>query len=169
MTRLHPDHDTLRNLVLKNWDFLGKTTTTRHLYEKKLMVGYRRPKNLRDLIVRADVRKKPPKAVLFLQPKNKAKELTFPEGSKKIAPQKQSTMLDFLTKKSSESEALHGSTSTTTVTKDKATQVIRSTSLTVMYTTNQIRNKCIAKKTMQILPNLKHKWQNYVHSNISRI
>ena len=37
------------------------------------MVGYRRPKNLRDLIVRADVRKKPLKAVLFLQPKTRPK------------------------------------------------------------------------------------------------
>jgi len=46
VTRFHPDHDTLRELVLKNWDFLGKTTTTHHLYEKKLMVGYRRPKIL---------------------------------------------------------------------------------------------------------------------------
>ena len=54
-----------KDLVLKNWDFLGKTATTHHLYEKKLKVGYRRPKNLKDLIIRADVRTKKPKAVLF--------------------------------------------------------------------------------------------------------
>ena len=60
VTRYHPDHDILRNIVQNNWDFLGKTTTTQHLFDKKLMVGYRRPKNLRDMIVRADVRLKVP-------------------------------------------------------------------------------------------------------------
>ena len=51
VTRYHPHHDTLRDIVTNNWDFLGKTNTTQFLHDKKLMVGYRRPQNLRDLIV----------------------------------------------------------------------------------------------------------------------
>ena len=152
VTRFHPDHDTLRNLVTKNWDFLGKTTTTHHLYEKKLMVGYRRPKNLRDLIVRADVRIKSPKAVLFLRPKNKAKELTSPKGNTKLDPKKQSSILDFLNRRPTNSEALHGSTSVTNTTQEREISVTKSTSLTVMYTANQIRNKCNAKKQCRYCP-----------------
>ena len=68
LTRFHLNHDTLKDLLLKNWDYLGKTATTHHPYEKKLMVGYRWPKYLKGLIVRADVRTKQPKAVLCLQP-----------------------------------------------------------------------------------------------------
>ena len=154
VTRFHPDHDTLRDLVLKNWDFLGKTTTTHHLYEKKLMVGYRRPKNLRDLIVRADVRLKQPKAVLFLKPTNKAKKLVFPQDNRNTAPTKQSTMLDFLKKKSNQDVTLHGSTSVTDITHSADIAVTRSRSVTMTLTTNQIRNKCIAKKQCRYCPKL---------------
>ena len=88
VTKYRPEQDPLREIVTNNWDFLGKTTTTHHLFEKKLMVGYRRLKNLRDLIVRADVRLKEEKDIhkVYIPPRKLqriAKTLAFPKPSKK--------------------------------------------------------------------------------------
>ena len=55
ITRYNPDDSTLKDLVFKNWRILGTSTSTSYIYQKKLMVGYRRPKNLRDLLVRAKI------------------------------------------------------------------------------------------------------------------
>ena len=55
ITTFHPTDQALRQIVLKNWDLLGKSPTTSFLHEKKLMVGYRRPKNLRDILVKANL------------------------------------------------------------------------------------------------------------------
>jgi hypothetical protein len=41
--------------VFKNWDLFGKSPATSFLQGRKLMVGYRRPKKLREFIVRAKV------------------------------------------------------------------------------------------------------------------
>ena len=54
-TTYHPKDDILKGIVSKNWDFLGKSPNTQKLHKKHLMVGYKRPKNLRDILVRADV------------------------------------------------------------------------------------------------------------------
>ena len=43
----------LRNQVESTWELLGRSSTTRHIGEKTLRVGYRRPKNLRDYLVKA--------------------------------------------------------------------------------------------------------------------
>ena len=43
----------LRKQVESTWDLLGRSCTTRFIRDKTLVVGYRRPKNLRDLLVRA--------------------------------------------------------------------------------------------------------------------
>ena len=43
----------LRDQVESTWDLLGRSITTRPIKEKTLTVGYRRPKSLRDLLVRA--------------------------------------------------------------------------------------------------------------------
>jgi hypothetical protein len=55
ITTFHPTDNSLRKIVFKNWDLLGKSPTTSFLHDRKLMVGYRRPKNLRDILVRANV------------------------------------------------------------------------------------------------------------------
>ena len=47
------NYGTLRNLVESTWDLLGRSCTTRFIREKNLKVRYRRPKNLRDILVRA--------------------------------------------------------------------------------------------------------------------
>jgi hypothetical protein len=55
ITTFHPTDHSLRKIVFRNWDLLGKSPTTSFLHDRKLMVGYRRPKNLRDILVRANV------------------------------------------------------------------------------------------------------------------
>ena len=55
ITTFHPYDNTLREIFFKNWKQLGRSPTTDFLQRKKLMCGYRRPKNLRDLLVRAKV------------------------------------------------------------------------------------------------------------------
>ena len=59
ITRYHPHDHFLRNMIYNNWDMLGKSPTTDHLHQKHLMCGYKRPKNLRDLLVKAKVSPKP--------------------------------------------------------------------------------------------------------------
>ena len=54
-TTYHPHEHDLRKMVYKNWSYLGINQTTNFLFQKKLMCGYRRPKNLRDHLVKAKV------------------------------------------------------------------------------------------------------------------
>jgi hypothetical protein len=54
-TTYHPHDQTLKTLIFQNWEILGKSTTTNFIHDKKLMCGYRRAKNLRDLLVQAKV------------------------------------------------------------------------------------------------------------------
>ena len=51
----YPSDHSIREVVHKNWDILGQSPTTDNLFQKKLVVGYRRPKNLRDLLVCAAI------------------------------------------------------------------------------------------------------------------
>ena len=63
-TTYHPHDNFLRTLIHNNWDMLGRSPTTDLLHQKHLMSGYRRPKNLRDLLVRAQL---PPKEGDYLE------------------------------------------------------------------------------------------------------
>ena len=45
----------LRGLVFKNWDMLERSPTTDFIYQCKLMCGYRRPKNLSQYLIRANI------------------------------------------------------------------------------------------------------------------
>jgi hypothetical protein len=49
----HPSDHTIREIVHKNWGILGGSPTTDLLYDRKLMIGNRKPKNLRDMFVKA--------------------------------------------------------------------------------------------------------------------
>ena len=74
VTTYHPNDNTLPNLVHENWDLLGRNTNTLFLHKDRPMVAYRRPPNLKDLLVKADVStraKKPPS-------KGKANTINFP-------------------------------------------------------------------------------------------
>jgi hypothetical protein len=55
----HPHEQSMKDMIHKNWDFLGKSQTTDFLYKKHVMCGYRRPKNLRDILMNAKVPVKP--------------------------------------------------------------------------------------------------------------
>ena len=53
ITTYHPHDNTIPQLVRKNWNILGRNQTTQKLYNQKLICGYRRPKNLRDILCKA--------------------------------------------------------------------------------------------------------------------
>jgi hypothetical protein len=55
ITTYNPNYQQLRRIVHDNWDMLGKSPATDFLYERRLMCGYRRPNNLRDFLVRANI------------------------------------------------------------------------------------------------------------------
>jgi len=55
ITTFHPSDQTVRDIVHKNWDILGQNDETNFLYKKRLITGYRRPKNLRDLLVNSNI------------------------------------------------------------------------------------------------------------------
>jgi hypothetical protein len=55
ITRYNPNFHDLRHITYGNWDMLGKSPATEFLYERQLMMAYRRPRNLRDLLVRANI------------------------------------------------------------------------------------------------------------------
>jgi hypothetical protein len=43
----------IKDVVQKNWDLLKRSVATKELSEKRIIFGYRRPKNLRDLLVKS--------------------------------------------------------------------------------------------------------------------
>ena len=53
VTTFNPGFHALKELVSDNWDTLGRSCSTRTIFEKGVLTAYRRPKNLRDLLVRA--------------------------------------------------------------------------------------------------------------------
>ena len=53
VTTFSPNQNILKEIVTENWDILGRSCSTRATFEKRLLTAYRRPKNLRDLLVRA--------------------------------------------------------------------------------------------------------------------
>ena len=48
-----PNYQKIPTLVKKNWDILARSCTTKDLHTKDLKIGYRRPKNLKDFLVRS--------------------------------------------------------------------------------------------------------------------
>ena len=57
ITTYHPDDQCIPTIARNNWPLLGRNQTTETLFHKKLTCGYRRPKNLRDLLCRAKIGK----------------------------------------------------------------------------------------------------------------
>ena len=52
-TTYAPSFDGLKRQTRKTWDLLDRATSTRDIHDRGLTIGYRRPKNLRDILVRA--------------------------------------------------------------------------------------------------------------------
>ena len=57
ISTFNPGFDCMRELVNKNWGILSRSSTTKALSEARVIHGYRRPKNLRDELVRAKIPK----------------------------------------------------------------------------------------------------------------
>ena len=55
ITTFHPIDHNVRDIVFNNWDILGKNDSASHLYSKRIRMCYRRPKNLKDRLVRASI------------------------------------------------------------------------------------------------------------------
>ena len=53
ITTYHPGGRILGDIVHQNWDILDKSSSTREVLDWKVTQGFRRPKNIRDLLVRA--------------------------------------------------------------------------------------------------------------------
>ena len=50
-----PQFNVLPQIVKKNWDLLRRSSTTKKLADSKLIISYKRPKNLMDILVQAKV------------------------------------------------------------------------------------------------------------------
>ena len=105
ITTYHPHDHQLRQTIYKNWDMLGRSPTTEFLHTKKLVCGYRRPKNLRDLLVRATL---PPKLEdLEADPEHTGLPqhtlIATTSATQQIA-KKQSSIKDFFVRNSSDSQ-----------------------------------------------------------------
>ena len=59
VTTFHPREDSLKWVVKKNWSILGKNHSMLRVYNRKLLIPYRRPQKLKDLLVWADCTIKP--------------------------------------------------------------------------------------------------------------
>ena len=55
VTTFHPDCTPLRDIVQENWSLLGRTSNTEGIYHNPPIFGYRRNKNLKDLLVHAKI------------------------------------------------------------------------------------------------------------------
>ena len=58
VTQYNPGTSPINEILRENWDILAQNSSTGWIYEKGYKVGYRRPKNLKDMLVRARL---PPK------------------------------------------------------------------------------------------------------------
>ena len=59
ITTFHPHDRVIADITWKNWQILGRNQTTENLHARKLTCGYRRPKNLRDALCKARVKRLP--------------------------------------------------------------------------------------------------------------
>ena len=60
VTTFNPDCTPLRDIVQSNWSILGRTINTEGIFQTSTVFGYRRNKNLKDLLVHAKIQPTPP-------------------------------------------------------------------------------------------------------------
>ena len=155
VTTYEPSRDILRDIIKENWDYLGKSPITTFIHQKKLRVGYRRPKNLRDLLVKAECSL--PKTPSSAQPgKTTARNQFLLGKTTTLDPTrrpktKQKSILDFVTNKGHD-PPLTSSISMGNVTAREHTLPIRSSSLTQLVKPNLIKNKCLSRSTCTYCP-----------------
>jgi hypothetical protein len=126
VTTYNPYDNTVKQLANQNWDLLGKSTNTTFLHEKRLMTAYRRPKNMRDLLVRADCQIKQPQT-------NSSTVIT------------QTTMDLFLASGNTQPE-VHASSSTSDIHSNHDTNLTASRSIGTLQLPIRSKNTCKSKK-----------------------
>jgi hypothetical protein len=111
ITTYNPNYHHLRELVYKNWDMLGKSPATDFLYQRRLMCGYRKPKNLSEYLIRAsipyvegDEKARPDYVEPLPNEEPAAPEIQGSQegaiaGNNPTKPLKQTTITDFLVKR----------------------------------------------------------------------
>ena len=156
VTTFEPSQDTLRTLVKENWDYLGKSPITTFIHQKKIMVGYRRPKNLRDLLVKADCSL--PKPTCPTKPRSTTERDKFLHGTTttedptRRKETKQKSLLDYVQTHNNLPTLLLSSSSAGNLTSRDTMQPPRSTSLTSLIPSNLVRNKCAARTVCHYCP-----------------
>jgi hypothetical protein len=55
ITTYNPNYHHLNKLVFGNWDMLGRSPATDFIYQRKLMCGYRRSRNLSEYLIKANI------------------------------------------------------------------------------------------------------------------
>ena len=151
VTTYHPEVSYIPNIVNNNWDLLGKSHNTQFIHEKHVLKAFRRPPNLRDMLVRASTSSRKSQKTQI-----QAKNLKFPQRDNNNASLKQPTLRDFFNKLQNPDRPLthsfsEGELSTHNI---LTTRETRTPSLTdVRIPTNMIKNKCITKKC-RYCPNL---------------
>ena len=53
ITSYHPSGSILDKIISNNWDLLDRSSSTRPLLDYRIIKGFRRPKNVRDILIRA--------------------------------------------------------------------------------------------------------------------
>ena len=59
ITNFNPEFNGLKEIVTENWILLKRSSTTKILVEMRIIFGHRRPKNLKDMLVRDKVNQTP--------------------------------------------------------------------------------------------------------------
>ena len=57
ITTFNPKNDQIRKIVTDNWEVLHRSSVTKDLSEKRIIFGYRKCPNLKDILVRAKLPK----------------------------------------------------------------------------------------------------------------
>ena len=57
VTTFNPGNRAFSSIIKNNWDTLSRGQSTRNLHQRKILFGYRRPKNIRDFLVKAQLPK----------------------------------------------------------------------------------------------------------------
>ena len=141
VTTYNPHDNTLVNLVKQNWGILGKSTNTRFIYDHKLLTAYRRPSNLRDLLVKADCQVK--KQTLVSPTNERDNATTFLRSQNLATPGTKSTQ-QLITKFLKRGNPLHQEITSSSSTSDLNTssrRPFRTNSLQSLGKT-KLRNVC---------------------------
>ena len=159
VTTYEPSQDILRNITKENWGYLGRSPLTTFIHRKKIMVGYKRPKNLRDLLVKADCKlpNKLPFANAAPEVVQNTLSATRPNtlGTPLIKKnRRQTSILDFAIKITNQNNTPTATASQQCLQTTQETTPRTSTSqpAIVRMRTNLMKNKCIARTACNYCP-----------------